>query len=309
MILSVSRRTDIPAFYSDWFFNRINEGFVYVRNPINKNQISKIQLSPDTVDCIVFWTKNPKPLLKRINELSAYNFYFQFTLNSYGKDLEPNVPSKNELIRLFKELSLLIGKEKVIWRYDPIILTNKYSIEYHEKYFESIAQKLSTYTEKCVISFVDLYKKSEINLKNTDIKDITEKEILELSSKLKVIALRYNLEIETCAEDVELATLGIGHNKCIDNFLIERIIKKRIKTSKDKNQREVCGCVESIDIGAYNTCRHGCLYCYASFNSAMVADNFKNHSSQSPLLFGEIGVNDIVTERKVKSIIDNTLFG
>ena len=308
MILSVSRRTDIPAFYTDWFINRIKEGFVYVRNPINKNQVSKIQLSPNVVDCIVFWTKNPKPLLKRITELSQYNYYFQFTLTSYGQDLEPNVPNKNELIKSFKELSKLIGKEKVIWRYDPIILTEKYTVEYHQKYFESIAEKLSSYTEKCVISFVDLYKKCERNLKGTSIKEMTEGEIHHLSGKLKQIALKYNLEIETCAEDVELSTLGIGHNRCIDNVLIERILKRKIKTTKDKNQREVCGCIESIDIGAYNTCKHGCLYCYANFNASMVKDNSLKHTPSSPLLYGQVGENDKITERKVKTIIENTLF-
>lgn len=308
MILSVSRRTDIPAFYSNWFINRLKKGFVYVRNPINKNQISEINISPQVVDCIVFWTKNPKPFLNKLSELSEYNYYFQYTLNSYGNDLEPNVPNKNMLIKSFRELSDYIGKEKVIWRYDPIIVTKKYTIEYHLKYFELLAQKLSLYTEKCVISFVDLYKKTKLNLKEIFVDRLTENETYELLRGLKQIASKYHIEIATCAEKIDLGSLGIQYNKCIDNTLIDRVIKGRISSTKDRNQRKECGCVESIDIGAYNTCNHGCLYCYANNNLTIATNNFKNHLPDSPLLFGQIGENDKITQRKVKSIIENLLF-
>ena len=166
MILSVSRRTDIPNYYSEWFFNRIKERFVYVRNPMNEHQISKIDLSPDVVDCIVFWTKNPEPMITRLDELSKYNYYFQFTLTGYGKDIECNVPHKKEkMIPIFRELSRKIGKQKVIWRYDPIFFTKKYTPEYHLKAFEQIAMALKGYTEKCVISFVDVYAKNKRNMK------------------------------------------------------------------------------------------------------------------------------------------------
>ncbi len=309
MIISASRRTDIPAFYSEWFYNRVKDGFVYVRNPINKNLISKVSLLPEHVDCFVFWTKNPKPFIERLSELSKYKYYFQFTLNSYSKDLEPNVPKKEDIIETFIKLSQKIGKEKVIWRYDPILLSDKYTIDYHIKYFRTVAEKISPYTEKCVISFIDLYKKSERNLKGTTVREITENEIKILSSELKKITNEFNLSLETCAENIELSTLGIGHNRCIDNVLIERILNKKIKASKDKNQRNECGCIESIDIGAYNTCKHGCLYCYANYNPQMVTDNCNKHSSISPLLFGEIGEKDKIVVRKVKSIIINTLFG
>lgn len=309
MILSVSRRTDIPAFYSEWFFNRLKDGFVYVRNPINKNHISKVSLLPEHVDCFVFWTKDPKPFIKRLSELSEYKYYFQFTLNSYSKDLEPNVPKKQDVIATFIELSQKIGREKVIWRYDPILLSDKYTIDYHIKYFRSIAERVSPFTEKCVISFIDLYKKCERNLKNTTVQEIPVNEIEFLSKELKKIADEYSLSLETCAENVELSTLGIGHNRCIDNVLIERILNKKIKSTKDKNQRNECGCIESIDIGAYNTCKHGCLYCYANFNPQMVSDNCDKHRSSSPLLFGEVGEKDSIVERKVKSIVINTLFG
>jgi len=309
MIISASRRTDIPAFYSEWFFNRLNEGYVYVRNPINKNHISKVSLLAEHVDCFVFWTKNPKPFQKRLSELSKYKYYFQFTLNSYGQDIELHVPRKQSVIDTFIELSDLIGKEKVIWRYDPILLSEKYTFEYHIKYFESIAKRLHNYTDKCVISFIDLYKKCERNLKDTTVRELSQEEIKLLSKELKTITNKYNLSLETCAEDVELASMGIGHNRCIDNMLIERILNKKINVTKDKNQRDECGCIESIDIGAYNTCKHGCLYCYANFNQQMVTDNLNKHLKNSPLLFGEVGEKDKVVERKMKSVITSTLFG
>ena len=154
MILSVSRRTDIPNYFSEWFFNRIKEGFVYVRNPLNPHQVSKIDITQNVVDCIVFWTKNPEPMLNRLDELTSYNYYFQFTLTGYGKDVERNVPHKKEkMIPIFQELSKKIGMKKVIWRYDPIIFTKKYTPEYHLKAFEQIATALQGHTEKCVIRF------------------------------------------------------------------------------------------------------------------------------------------------------------
>lgn len=309
MIISVSRRTDIPAFYSEWFINRLKDGFVYVRNPINKNQISKISLLPKNVDFFVFWSKNPKPFLYKLPELNKFNFYFQYTINSYDKDLEPHVPQKKEIIKTFIELSKKIGKEKVIWRYDPILISEKYTDEYHLKYFESIAKLVSPYTEKCVISFIDIYKKCERNLLGTDVREVTEEEILSISLRLKRISDKYNLKLETCAEDYELESIGVRHNRCIDNVLIERILGRRIKVSKDKNQRDSCGCVESVDIGEYNTCKHGCLYCYANFNCEMVKENNKSHSSNSPLLYGDLKEKDTIKERKNTSVIESTLFG
>ena len=157
MILSVSRRTDIPNYYSEWFVNRIKEGYLYVRNPMNAHQISKIDISPQVVDCIVFWTKNPKNMMSRLSELKGYNYYFQFTITGYGKDVEPNIPDKRtEIIPVFQELSRQIGKEAVIWRCDPIFLSEKYTKEYHLKAFEEIATKLRGYTDKVIISFVNI---------------------------------------------------------------------------------------------------------------------------------------------------------
>ena len=271
MILSVSRRTDVPSYFSEWFFNRIKEGFVYVRNPMNLHQISRIDLSPDVVDCIVFWTKNPEPMLNRLDELSAYKYYFQFTLTGYGKDMEANVPHKREkMIPVFRELSDRIGKKKVIWRYDPIIFTQTYSPEYHLKAFEQIASALNGYTEKCVISFVDVYAKIKHNMELLKSYELEERELLDFAVKISQIAKSNGMETGSCAELIDLEQCGIKHNCCIDRALLESIVGCKLKVGKDKNQRQECGCMESVEIGTYNTCRNGCKYCYANYSEASV---------------------------------------
>ena len=189
MIISASRRTDIPTYYSDWFFNRIRDGYVCVRNPMNIHQVSKIFLSKHSVDGIVFWTKNPTPMIDRLDELKDYMYYFQFTVNPYGKEIEENVPSKNNIIiPSFRELSRIIGPERIIWRYDPIILSRKYSIDYHITYFNEIAKRLSGYTNKCIISFLDIYRNTKLNMKNLELLPISENEIFALSQRLVDIA-------------------------------------------------------------------------------------------------------------------------
>ena len=303
MIISASRRSDIPNYYSEWFINRIKEGYLYVRNPINAHQISKISLSPDVVDCIVFWTKNPKNMLNRLCELKDYQYYFQFTLTGYGKDVEPNLPSKqDEIIPTFIELSKKIGREKVIWRYDPILINSKYSIEYHIKAFTKIAERLHRYTEKVIISFVDLYAKTLRNTRNLDLLQLTKNEMREIAGQLSIIAKSYHLMIESCAEEIDLEDVGVQHGRCIDDKLISKIINCDLKVKKDPNQRSECGCMESIEIGTYNTCLNGCKYCYANYNETKVKNNADIYSKRSPLLCGAIGKDDIVTERAVQSL-------
>lgn len=307
LILSVSRRTDIPAFYSEWFFNRIKEGYLLVRNPMNSHQVSRINLDPSAIDCIVFWTKNPRPMMNRLSELKAYNFYFQFTLNSYDNTIELNVPKKKYLMDTFIELSEKIGKERVVWRYDPILLSDRFDKEYHCQWFEYLAERLRNYTNKCVISFLDMYSKTKRNLKDIELMPIDTSDMIEIASEFSRIANKYGLVIETCAEDIDLDECGIKHGKCIDDNLISKIIGKEIAIAKDPNQRENCGCVKSIDIGAYNTCKHHCLYCYANFNEKMVYKNVQLHRADSPLLFGELEENDRVVDRKMESHVDGQI--
>ncbi|HJD37664.1 MAG TPA: DUF1848 domain-containing protein [Candidatus Blautia ornithocaccae] len=303
MILSVSRRTDVPNYYSDWFINRLKEGFLYVRNPMNTHQISRINLSPEVIDCIVFWTKNPANMLGKLEYLQDYAYYFQFTLTGYGRDIEPNLPDKRkELIPAFQKLSEKIGKEKVIWRYDPILLSDKYTADYHLRAFEEIAGNLAGYTEKAVISFVDLYEKTWRNTRGLGIRLATEKEMMGLAAEMARIASKYNLEIESCAEQWDFQKVGIQRGSCIDKKLIERIIGCRLTGQKDKNQRKECGCFESVEVGAYNTCLNGCRYCYANFSDEKVKENIKLYSQDAPLLCGNIGPDDKITDRKMKSL-------
>ncbi len=302
MILSVSRRTDILSYYSEWFLNRIKEGYLYVRNPMNPRQVSKIRITPDVVDCIVFWTKNPKPMLGRLDELKDYPYYFQFTLTGYGKAVEENIPHKKEvMIPVFRELSEKIGAERVIWRYDPILFNATYTKEYHLQAFEQIAMALKGYTKKCVISFVDDYAKIAKNMKQLQVVQLPEKELFAFAGKLSRIAKANDMQIASCAEKLALEGCGIEHNSCIDKRLVEEIIGCRIKASKDKNQRKECGCVESVEVGTYNTCLNGCKYCYANYSRESVLDNCKLYDVNSPILCGKIRSEDIITERGVKS--------
>jgi len=303
MILSVSRRTDIPAYYSDWFFNRIKEGFVLVRNPMNFRQISRVNIAPNIVDGIVFWTKNPAPMLTRLNELHDYMYYFQFSVTPYGKDIEQNLPQKNpDILSTFKEVSEIVGNDRIIWRYDPILINTKYSAAYHLSAFEKIAKALHKHTKKVTISFIDTdYKGLKSNADKLNLTTLTSQMQTKLAHALASIAHKYNLTIDTCAEEIDLQEHGIGKARCINGRLFSKLLSHNLSIPKDKNQRTQCGCISSIDIGMYNTCMNGCLYCYANYNKKTVAGNFAKHNPLSPLLFGEITPDDKITNRIVKA--------
>lgn len=309
MILSVSRRTDIPAIYSEWFYNRIKKGYVLVRNPMNIHQISKISLKPEVVDCIVFWTKNPKKFIENLNLIGEYSYYFQYTVTGYGKKIEPYVPSLEESISTFIKLSTLIGKNRVIWRYDPIIITNEFDFNFHIDNFIKIASQLSGFTDKCVISFVDYYKKTIKNLSSINYQTISNQEIISISQNLKVICESHKINLVTCAEEIDLSKIGISHGKCIDDKLIEEILGISLISEKDKNQRKECGCIASTDIGAYNTCLNGCLYCYANYDANLVHNNYSKHDINSDLLFGDVTHEDKISDKKAISCkLQNSLF-
>ena len=309
MIISVSRRTDIPSYFTDWFINRLKEGYVLVRNPMNFHQISKIKLTPEMVDGIVFWTKNPEPMIARLTDLTDYMYYFQFTITPYGRDIEPNLPEKSTVILdIFKRISSYIGKERVIWRYDPILINSKYSFDYHIHAFERIANQLNDYTEKVTISFIDEnYRGVKSNIQNLNLNTMTIDTILRISKELSCIAHNYHLSIDTCAEEIELKQFGIEHARCIDDRLLEKLLGYNLNIEKDKSQRLVCGCVSSIDVGMYNTCKNGCRYCYANYNSKLVETNTSKHDHLSPLLSGEVSSDDKIIDRNVRSIRDTQM--
>lgn len=308
MILSVSRRTDIPNYYSDWFLNRLREGFLYVRNPMNPRQVSRIELSPEVIDCIVFWTKNPAPMLARLEELSPYPYYFQFTLTGYGRDVEPGVPHKREnMIPAFQRLSEMIGSNRVIWRYDPILFTSVYTPEYHLQAFSQIAEALRGHTKRCVISFVDRYAKNSGSMKRLGAYELEQPALEAFSRQLVGIANKNGMTVSSCAEVMDLSHCGIHHSSCIDRQLIEEIIGCPLKVGKDKNQRHECGCVESIEVGTYDTCRNGCLYCYANSSQKQVDRVSQSYDPHSPLLCGQATEADKVTERKMVSLRDSQM--
>lgn len=303
MILSVSRRTDIPAFFSDWFFERIKAGYVCVRNPINPHQVSKIPVTRDLTDCIVFWSKNPQPMLNRLDELNGYCYYFQYTLNGYGTDVEPHLPPLDRRIETFCKLSERIGKEKVIWRYDPILFNNTYTWEGHLDEIQQIAQSIGDYTEKCVFSFVDIYQSKNLkNMRHLGNRNLSESEMEQFLTELVKIGQKYQLQLATCAEAVDLERFGIQHNSCIDGNLISRITGWELKTKSD-GQREHCQCVKCEEIGTYDTCPHGCVYCYANFRPEYVRQKLQQYDVHSPILCDSIDLShDKVTERPVKSL-------
>ena len=239
----------------------------------------------------------------RLSELERYNYYFQFTLTAYDKDVEPNIPSKNNIIiPAFQQLSKSLGREKVIWRYDPIFFNDRYTMEYHCKYFKVLAAKLGDYTEKCTVSFLDFYRNTARNTQPLKIHPESKEQQIELMQRFSEIAKEYGFYIDTCSEAIELDRFGITHAHCIDRERFERIGKCKLAVGKDQNQRPECGCIASIDIGTYNTCKNGCLYCYANYSHNTVMRNTQVHNPLSPLLFGEVGPDDVIKERKMVSL-------
>ena len=308
MIISASRRTDIPAFYSRWFYRRLEEGFVVTRNPFNANQLTKILLDADVVDAIVLWTKNPAPMLDRLDELDARGipYYFQFTITPYGRDLEPRLPAdKAVLVETFRELARRLGPERVIWRYDPILFSERYSRAFHERAFARCASLLRGATERVVISFLDMDYNNTKNIQRLGISDGSADVKSALAGRIAEIAGEAGMRVETCAEGIDLDACGIAHGHCIDADLIERISGRRLTPrgrAKDKGQRALCGCIGSTDIGAYNTCRHGCAYCYANFSQGSIRANCELYDPDSPVLIGECDADALPFKKDQRSL-------
>ena len=307
MILSVSRRTDIPCYYFDWFLNRLKDGYVYVRNPINKKHVSLIEFNDSNLDFIVFWSKYPIKMLNKINELKKYDYYIQYTITGYGKEIEPFCNNKDDIIDIFKKLSLKIGKEKMILRYDPIFINKKYDANFHILFFDYLCKNLNGYTNTVVISFLDIYKKIIKSIEKYDIRSLNENEIMYICENISKIAKKNNMRVQTCSEIIDLSNYGIEHGSCIDKKLIEKIIGCDLDIKKDKNQRKECGCVESIDVGCYDTCQNGCIYCYANQNSKLVKKISNLYNVNSPILCDKINENDIIKKREIKSFKNSQL--
>jgi hypothetical protein len=296
MIISASRRTDIPAFYNEWFMNRVRDGFCTVPNPFNSRQIARVSLDPEDVDAIVFWTRNPLPLMSSLEELDQRGFcyYFHFTLLGYPRFLDQNVPSFNNFIENFRALSGAIGADRVIWRYDPIVITPRTGISFHLENFERIADSLKDHTNKCVISLVDMYRKSKRRLGElaNSGEQVIEHGALDdnqFDSLMRGIAglgKKYGLTVSSCAESIDLTSFGINPGRCIDHVLLQDEFNIRVPARKDPGQRDICACVVSKDIGMYDSCLYGCQYCYATSSISRARDNFVAHDPSSPSLLG-----------------------
>lgn len=300
MIVSVSRRTDIPRYYFDWFLNRLQAGYVLVPNPMNPHRISKITLSPDVVDFIVFWTKNPAPMLDKLHLLAPYPYYVQFTLNPYENDIEAFLPSKKELIGTFQNLSDKIGPDRMVWRYSPVLLNAKYTEAVHKEMFADFARRLKGYTRYCKVSFIDIYAKIKKTMQSFGIEDISEPKKLELIRYFVQIAEENGMELSACG-NIDLEKAGLPKTGCIDKRLIERITAKSFRLKKDPNQRTDCYCAASVDVGTYNTCLNGCKYCYANVSISSARQKKLRYDSASPMLCGAPGPEDVITERNVFS--------
>jgi len=302
MIISVSRRTDIPAFYAQWFMNRIRQGYALVRNPFYPEQISRVTLTPEAVDALVFITRNPGPFLPYLDELEGrgYRYCFQCTLTGYPAVLEPHVPTCREAIRLLQRLSERIGPEKLTWRFDPIVISSISQEEAIITRFEAIAAKLEGCSRRVIVSFVDYYRKVQARFRYlTQAEGITftdlhaEPERLHaLAGRIAAIARKRGMEIFACAEKDDLSAEGIARSRCIDDGYLSRVLGISLRVGKAKNQRPDCGCSESQDIGQYDTCLHGCAYCYATKSLPAALRNYSQHDPHSPCLVGHCREED-----------------
>lgn len=306
MILSVSRRTDVPACYMPWFMNRLRSGFVMARNPMNPAQVSRMTLSPETVEAIVFWTKNPLPLLPHLDEIGrmGYRCGVQYTLNAYDRDVESALPELPQRVSAFRELAARLGPERLRWRYDPILLSDRYTEAWHAAQFAHLADALTGCTDTCVISFLDVYSKNRRALKAAGLHTLDEGQMRSLGEHLAREAAGRSIRLQTCAERIDLREYGVQPGACLDSGWVSRIAGFPIRRMKDSGQRAECGCVPSVDVGQYNTCLNGCLYCYANFSRDSVQVNAARHQPESPLLTGVLSLSDRVTERRMLSLRD-----
>lgn len=299
MILNTGSRTDIPAYYSDWFYNRILEGYVLVRNPYYPSQITKYLLDAETIDVMVFCTKNPSPMLDRLSLLSSFDTFWFVTITPYGKDIEPYVPPKEDVIKAFQYLSDRIGSKRMSWRYDPVFITEKYSVAFHIEQFGRMAKTLSGYTNQCVVSFIDLYEKTKKNF--SGVRSVKEEEQEQLITEFSRIAKENDLQIHLCCENTNLVRENVDADGCMSKSVLEESLGCKLDVPNKKRARNECPCLLGADIGAYNTCGHGCLYCYANYDRETVIKNMKMHRDTSPLLIGEVSEEDSIKSAKQKS--------
>ena len=308
MIINTGGRTDTVQYYTEWLLNRFDEGYVLSRNPMFMNKVTRYELDPKVVDCVVFCSKNYRPILKDLHRITdRFNTYFFYTITAYGKDVEPGVPSIDESIETLKELSSMVGEQRVAWRYDPVLLTEKYTFERHLDTFSDMASRIAPYVSRCIFSFVEMYSKLQFNM--PEIIPLRDEQKQMLAQGLGAIAEDNDLILQTCGTDADYSRFGIHHSGCMTLETIGEANGVRFRELKHNGMRKGCHCIESRDIGWYDTCPNGCRYCYANSNPKVAFDNYKDHDPRSPLLLGNLKDTDIVQQGNQNSFIrsDNRL--
>ena len=294
MILFASGRTDIPAFYSNWFINRVKAGFVDVRNPFNQKLVSRINFRD--VDLIMFCSKNPLPMVDKLDILKV-PILFHVTITPYGKDVEPNIPDKRLIIEGVKKLSLVLGIDNVVVRYDPIFLSDKYNVDYHIKAFDKLCKNLNGYVNKIIVSFMDEYKNVRSNKNILKYRAFTREDYKKIGEAFSKSAHDNGMSVQTCFEDEDLTEYGFVKGECLSHELAYILTGKKFKSSNVRKEKK-CECVQMVDIGDYNSCMHMCKYCYANYDEKAVSNNFERHDDNSSLLIGSIQRDDVIKVRK-----------
>ncbi len=294
MILFASGRTDIPAFYSNWFINRVKAGFVDVRNPFNQKLVSRIYFSD--VDLIMFCSKNPLPMINKLDTLNV-PVLFHVTITPYSKDVEPNIPDKRLIIEGVKKLSLVLGIDNVVVRYDPIFLSDKYNVDYHIKAFDKLCKNLNGYINKIIVSFMDEYKNVRSNKNILKYRTFTREDYKKIGEAFSKSAMDNGMSVQTCFEDEDLTQYGFVKGECLSHELAYILTGKKFKSSNVRKEKK-CECVQMVDIGDYNSCMHMCKYCYANYDEKAVSNNFERHDDNSSLLIGSIQRDDVIKVRK-----------
>lgn len=294
MILFASGRTDIPAFYSNWFINRVKAGFVDVRNPFNQKLVSRIYFSD--VDLIMFCSKNPLPMINKLDILKV-PVLFHVTITPYGKDVEPNIPDKRLIIDGVKKLSLVLSIDNVVVRYDPIFLSDKYNVDYHIRAFDKLCKNLNGYVNKIIVSFMDEYKNVRSNKNILKYRAFTREDYKKIGEAFSKSAYDNGMSVQTCFEDEDLTQYGFVKGECLSHELAYILTGKKFKSSNVRKEKK-CECVQMVDIGDYNSCMHMCKYCYANYDEKAVSSNFERHDDNSSLLIGSIQRDDVIKVRK-----------
>lgn len=294
MILFASGRTDIPAFYSNWFINRVKAGFVDVRNPFNQNLVSRINFSD--VDLIMFCSKNPLPIIDKLKMLKV-PILFHVTITPYSEDVEPNIPDKRLIIEGVKKLSLVLGIDNVVLRYDPIFLSDKYNVDYHIRAFDKLCKNLNGYVNKIIVSFMDEYKNVRSNKNILKYRTFTREDYKKIGEAFSKSAMDNGMSVQTCFEENDLTEYGFVKGECLSHELAYILTGKKFKSSNVRKEKK-CECVQMVDIGDYNSCMHMCKYCYANYDEKAVSSNFERHDDNSSLLIGSIQSDDVIKVRK-----------